>query len=187
MPLESTQIFWSESLTWNLTTWELFRSRHTVPHLLLLPCVSFPGGLRTSANAAKVAKLTVGFLARTHETTQSKVVAQWEENHNLASVTIWPFPLHSVSGLVVSMAEPKPTAHFPLLWCQSLTEQPASLIPMEVRLGEGFRVRIRSFYIVHTWGSSLFTGRKSDLMGVFSFSHFWVQLESTISDAYLSP
>lgn len=58
---------------------------------------------------------------------------------------------------------------------------------MEVGLGEGFRVRIRSFYIVHTWGSSPFTGRKSDFMGVFSFSHLRVQLESTISDASLSP
>lgn len=58
---------------------------------------------------------------------------------------------------------------------------------MEVRLGEGFRVRIRSFCIVHIWGSSPFTGRKSDLVGVFSFSHLRVQLESTISEASLSP
>lgn len=84
------------------------------------------------------------------------------------------------------MAEPKPTAHFPLLWCQCLSWQPASLIPMEVGLGEGFRVRIRSFYIVHTWGSSPFTGRKLDLVGVFSFSHLRVQLESTISHASLN-
>lgn len=161
-----------------------------MPHLLLLPVQRFPGGLRTPANAAKVSKLwTVGFLARTHETTQSKVDAQWEENHNLApfAADIWLFPLHSVSGLLVSMAEPKPTPHFPLLWCHCLSWQPASLIPMEIGLGEGFRVRIRTFYIVHTWGSSPFTGRKWDLVGVFSFSHLRVQLESTISDASLSP
>lgn len=41
--------------------------------------INFPPGFITRANSAKVSKLwTVELSARTHETTQSKVDAEWE-------------------------------------------------------------------------------------------------------------